>query len=398
MLNILRKNKENFIIKFILFLIIASFIIFFGSDTLKNRGDTGSGTVAVNGTVIPNRKIAYLASKRIDSQKKQYSKQYPAEFVNKIFNDDMKQRIYNATIEDLIVEETLRQHLAQFGLKAKPQKLSTTIEKLYYAYPLLPRIPEAWLGRLNSLEGLIDSKPSFTDQKNKPNFDSEGYISQVLPWYKRTFSSNLEQDLSNKIMETKFFESFDHLLTLNDKEIKRNYNIINTKFDFEVIKIAKNLKIPVTPKKEEKDSKAQNTKNKKIATKTIDTKKLSKSLFTNWKDGVDIKKTLKENKLQIKPEKSLNYMTLKRVFSGEEDIKNLKTLSNLTPKAPFPSQPLETENFYYLVRLTKKETPKAEDLTEENKNNLKKNLENQFSNVIRYSWINTLKEQTDFSK
>lgn len=199
MLTILRKYKENIVIKIILGFIALAFILFFGSSNLQQNNAPANVPAKVNGKNINGLKTNYLLNNQMEQLRNVFKDKVPEDFVN-----NMKASVINA----LINQELTNQELKKMGLQTTNLELAESIKK---------------------------NSQFYRDGK----FDIEYYNERFLPGYQLATGTSFEQEMMDEILTQKFFGTFDNLLELNSNEVQKIYQIENTKFKFALIKIKK---------------------------------------------------------------------------------------------------------------------------------------------------------------
>lgn len=199
MLTILRKYKENIVIKVMLGLIALAFILFFGSSNLGQNSAPANVPAKVNGKNINGLKTDYLMNSQMEKLREVFKDKVPEDFVN-----SMKGSIING----LINQELMNQELKKFGLQTTSSELVESIKK---------------------------NSQFYRDGK----FDIDYYNERFLPGYQLATGTSFETEMMDEINANKFFETFENLLELAPDEAQRQYQIDNTKFKFAVIKVKK---------------------------------------------------------------------------------------------------------------------------------------------------------------
>lgn len=337
MLNILRKHKENLMIKIILGLISIAFIFFFGSSTLRQGNTETNSPATVNGVRINATKAKYLLNVQMEQLREVFKDKVP---------DGFSQNMKSSVIANLINQELLRQELGKMGLKTTRVELASFIK---------------------------DSKQFYNNGK----FDMNYYQERFLPGYQLTVGSSFETDTMDDLMTEKFFQPFDNILNPSDKEIEQTNKLTNTKFKFSVVKI----------KKEQKENKEPDPYADSIGPSP---EEKAGRVLALWKSKKDISDSLKEYNLKQNDTEELSYSQLKSVFGGKADTKSIQILTSLSMETPFPSTYADVDNFYYVVKLVDVIKPLSE-LTEENLEGIKEKYQNDIVTDLKLSFIEDLR-------
>lgn len=199
MLTILRKYKENILIKVLLGLIALAFILFFGSSNIGQNSAPTNAPAKVNGKNINGTKTNYLMNNQMERLREVFKDKVPDEYLN---------IIKDSVINGLINQELTNQALGKFGLQTTTVELAESIK--------------------NNTQFYRDGK-----------FDIDYYNERFLPGYQLTTGSSFEKEMMDEINANKFFQTFENVLELAPDEAKRLHQVNNTKFKFELIKVKK---------------------------------------------------------------------------------------------------------------------------------------------------------------
>lgn len=195
-------------------------------------------------------------------------------------------------------------------------------------------------------------------------FDFDYYVNNFLPGFQYSRGISYERYVKDSLASQKLFAKFEAILSPTDKELEWQKKIRDTRFEFEVIKI-------------DKEDKA-----------------IAQKIFADWKAGRDIGDQLKKKKFRKTKTPKLTYTRLRTVFGGKADIEHLKTLTGLTKKHPFPTEPIKEGRFYYLVKMVNREQP-DEALTEEEKAELKQAYQDQITQALQNAYVQDLRENAE---
>ena len=378
MFEALKTRKNEIFLKILLVLISLSFIVFFGTGNLQQNGQKIQN-VEYKDIVVPGKKINYVASRVFEFQKSQATQTYPQEFVDKLYSPERYQNHFAQTQNQFLAQAKMKSKIADLGFKITPQDIGAVIYNVLVQNPFLPQRAEAWILQSGFFSYVFDK--DFKMPKEMPKFDAKVYKKQIKPWYKRTLGSDVENDLSQKLLEAKFLGSFANLYHAENSELDKFYAIQNTKYSFEVIKIAKTMTLPNSDKKAKKTDVKNNTDLKPI--------QIAQNIYKDWQAKKDIKKDLNLFKIKMVKKPNLVLGRLKTLIDDEENIALFKSLLKLTEKKPFLQKPFQSEDFIYLIKLTKKEMPEA--LTQKSREDFQKRFEQFKENQIFASWFNSLK-------
>lgn len=199
MLTILRKYKENVMIKIMLGLIALAFILFFGSANLGQNSAPANVPAKVNSKNINSTKTDYLINTQMEKLREIFKDKVPEDYVN---------TVRSSIINGLINQELTNQALKKFGLQTTPTELVESIK--------------------NNTQFYRDGK-----------FDIDYYNERFLPGYQLATGSSFEKELMDEINANKFFQTFENVLELAPDEAQRLHQVDNTKFKFELIKVKK---------------------------------------------------------------------------------------------------------------------------------------------------------------
>lgn len=345
MLDFLRKRKDSIIIKILFGIIILAFVVFFGSDTLRqSSGGQNPSPASVNGVEISGIKSSFLIDSQLEDLRNSVGGKITDSYVTMVRNN---------IVNSLINSELVRQNLAELGLAAPQDELKTTI-------------------------------------KNNPQFQQDGkfntdfYLNKFLPWYQLTRGTAYETDAREQLVIQKLTEQFDQISTFTGDEARRLHTIQNTKYRFAMIKIPAEKGVAGDALPKEIDVKE---------TPASAQKELADDTFVKWQKGEGLDEFLKKNQLEATKTRELRQTELKSVFDGTQDIPAIKALLGLTEKKPFPPSYFDVGDFYYLVKLEKL-TPAAKP-TPETVDETKAQLATQLANIIESAWIRDLRRQAD---
>lgn len=354
MLDFLRNKKDSWIIKIILGVIILAFVIFFGSDTLRQgSGNPYASPAKVNGVEINRIQFEREALTLAD--------RYGIDLNNHKEEDQQKHDfIFQMALNNLIQEELVLQDIKKLGLKTSKKELQNFILK---------------------------DPNTFDPETNK--FDFEWYRQEFLPDYKLRFGISYEKNISDNLLLQKLTSAIQKITaSLNQSsEIKQTYFLQNTKYNFSVIRVSQHP----DPKKEKLPKDIKETDEAPVFKDKATQKKLADQIFANWKKNQDITALLKKNDLRKKNTGELSLVQLKSVFDGQENLEDIKILINLSEKSPFPENYFTFDNFYYLVKLEKYIAPEKDPLDVE-LSTIKTTLSDQITDGLYSAWIQYLQK------
>lgn len=339
MLNFLRQNKDNFLIKIILGVITLSFAAFFGASSLAPSAPRGQAPATVNGEYISSKRFNSIVSDRLEQLQAQFKDQVPPNF---------SKTLGRQVLSQLINQELIHQELQKIGLK------TTTDELIEY----------------------VKKSPQF---QREGQFDLNFYEKRFLPGYQLSTGTSYEQDVMRELAQVKFFEEFQELVPADDKELENENWLSQAKLKFEVIAVPIADTLP-----EEKTGKEELTPKEK-AEKT----------FTLWKSGKNIDDWLKTHRLTKKETPELTYRRIKFIFGGKGETKHLKSAIALTKKDPFPDAPIKEGNYYYLIKLVDMKKPESRNLETEQLAKMKESYQKSVTAQLQNSYIKYLNNKAD---
>ena len=115
MLTSLRKNKENLMIKFVLLIITLSFVLYFGTSSLRSANQAPTNSVAtVNNESISSYKSDFFINSQLDQLKETFKDKLPEQYVVNVKNN---------IIQMLINQELISQTLNEFGIRVTENEL-----------------------------------------------------------------------------------------------------------------------------------------------------------------------------------------------------------------------------------------------------------------------------------
>lgn len=346
MLDFLRKRKDSIIVKILFGVIILAFIIFFGSDTLRqSSGGQNPSPASVNGVEISGLKTSFLVDSQLEELRNSVGGQIGDSYVGMVRNN---------IVNSLINSELVQQDLLELGLIATADELKNNIK----------------------------SNPQFQEDGK---FNTDFYLNKFLPWYQLTRGSNYENDAREQLAIQKIADQLDSASVFTDEEAKRLHKIQNTKYRFAVIKIPKEKGVT------EEDALPKEIDVKETGASTQ--KDLATETFAKWQKGEKLDELLKKNSLEESKTRELRQTELKAVFDGTQEIPAIKALLTLSEKKPFPSTYFEVGNFYYLVKLEKLSLatePSDQDLA-----TAKEQLSAELANTLQSAWLRDLRREAD---
>ena len=343
MLNFLRQNKENVVIKIVLLVIVLSYAIYFGTTSMQS----GSGNVQT---------AAFVNGEPISGQKAGYYIQQQMEQIKNIFKDNIPETIEQSTrqsvINSLINQELLAQELKKLGLVATKKELASQIK---------------------------------TNQQffNNGKFDINYYKERFLPGYQLTFGSNFEKDQLKSIAQNKFFDIFESVYSASEKEIALENKLKNTTFQYTVVKVSKAIEPQANEETKTMDSEDKTT---------LSAKEKAEKIHPLMKDGVMTAAILKDLSLKERKTGFLSYSQLNKVFDGNSGVDNIKNLLKLTKENPVPEKILENDTAFFVVKLTDTKSPSTDD---EGIEKVKTEVQQQLSRSLESSFISLLRSKAD---
>lgn len=351
MLEILRNKRNSLFIQILLGAIILSFIIFFGSSSLRDSNNVRNTTLAeVNGEPVSAAKAQLLIQNQLEQLKKNFKEDVPPQFQNVI-----EQNVINS----LISNKLLSQNAKKLGLTTPPEELRK----------------------------FIKDNPQF--QKDG-RFNAEYYIDRFLPGYRRLHGSSYEEDVKEDLATQKIIEEMASLYTPTEKQLQNLYQQQNTKYKFSIIKV----KTSVTPDEEKEEALPKELQDKKKEQTQLSQEEIANTILQDWKDGKNTKSLEEKYDVQKRETEPLSITQLASVYDGKEDVPALKKLTVLTEDAPFLADPIQLGSYYYLVKLEELQKPEP-FAGEEELEALKTAYQNELINSLQTAWIKDLRSKAE---
>ena len=356
MLDFMRRNKESFFVKFIMAFIILSFVVFFGSDTLRSGGaGTSASPAEVNGVAVNGKKALYQTAVRMD--------QFPGK-MEPARKKQFREFIYAQVVNSLINEELMNQNLYEMGITVSKKELQKDIT-------------------------------SKKISKKGDHFDKDYYFTRFLPWYLKSRGVPFEKDVRETLTREKVFGLMRSVFEPSAPELKKFYKLQNTSYVFSVIKVRKEkINLSLDDKNEPLPKELDG---KKDTDDKAAQKKLATSLYKKWKAGQKLDKDLKDNKLKQRKTQKLFLTRLKSVFDGSSNTELVKKLLKLSKKTPFLDDVVEEGRYFYLVKLEESNTPK-EKPEEKDLNRIKDLLQTNYANSLASAWVQDLRSRAEIDK
>lgn len=297
MLNFLRKNKENVLIKIVLGIILVSFAIYFGTTSLDRAAPNAQTAALVNGEPISAQKTSFYADQQLERMREIFKDEVPQDFVQ-----STRQTVLNT----LINQELIAQELLRLGITASKKELVDAIK----------------------------GSPQF---QNNGSFDADYYQNKFLPGYQITFGSNFERDQLKNLAQDKFFSLFENIFVVTEKEAKLEDDLTKTSRQFSVIKV---------PKDKKTDGAAERNQ--------------ALEIYQRLYSGKLVDDLLKKYNLIERRTAELSFSALNNVLDGKGSVENLKKLLAATKQKPLVEGVLEEDNALYVVKLIDLKEKKAE--------------------------------------
>lgn len=334
MLTFLRKRKDSWAVKGVLFFLALLFISFFGSSALRKNLGRPDAPASVNGHDINPQKFAYELKQRMDTMRTYFKDQIP---------DNITQMARDGIVNNLVNQELLNQELMSLGLVTSKAQLVAAIKE----------------------------NPQF--QENGA-FNADYYLNQFLPGYQLTTGTSYEVDAKQQLALQELFSHFDRVSNPDPAELKMQHKVNQTKYKFSVVKISKENKVA----KEESMPKPE---------------EMAEKVLALFKTGGDTKKLLEDlYQLKAKETAELSVTSLGSVFGGKENLDDIKVLYGLNKAHPVPDRYFDVDNTYYVVKLLDLKTESTEMTDEENQAAIKKYQEN-LSTALEGSLIKSLRSK-----
>ena len=345
MLTFLRENKENIVIKVFLGLLALSFVLYFGSDTLRQNGATASIVAEVNGEPISGQQYNYLLGQQIENMQRSYNMtEIP---------DNMRKMIEQSQLGSLINAKLLDQDVAKLGLQASDNQVAAKIKEL------------------------------FKDEDG--NFNRDYYLEQFRPGYKRAAGVSFEQELRRDLARQEIFASLDGVFNPVDQELKQLKMVNHAEKSYTVIKL----------RKQKGEVKAEGAEAPK-GPKTFD-KAFADNLLAKVKARKNIDKIIKDNNIIRRDTPALPLRRLKSVLDGDDTIANLKAIHGLEKTGQVVDSVIERDNFYYIVQLKaiEEHDHSEEELELEEQADGYKQA---WARALEAAWIESLRETADITE
>lgn len=336
MLTFLRKRKDSWAVKGVLFFLALIFISFYGSSALRKSLDRPDSPASVNGQEINPQKFSYELKQRLDGMRAYFKDKIPENIV---------QMTRDGIINNLVNQELLNAELLRLGLIVNNAQLVD----------------------------FIKDNPQF--QENGV-FNSGYYLKQFLPGYQLTTGTSYEAEAKRELAVQDLFAHFDKVLSPDPIESKAQHKVNNTKYKFSVVKIAKD------PEKTE-DAKQKST---------VAPQEMAEKILALFKAGADTTKTLESYHLKAKDTGELSVTSLSSVFGGKKNQDDIKVLYGLNKAHPVPEKYFEVDNTYYVVKLLDLKTNSAEMTEEESQAALGKYQE-RVSTALEAALIKSLRDK-----
>lgn len=333
MLTFLRKRKDSWAIKGVLFFLALLFISFYGSSALHKSLGRPDAPASVNGHDINPQKFAYELKQRMDTMRTYFKDQIP---------DNIAQMARDGIVNNLVNQELLNQELMSLGLVTSKAQLVAAI------------------------------KENRQFQENGV-FNADYYLNQFLPGYQLTTGTSYEVDAKQQLALQELFSHFASILNSDPAELKTQQRVNQTKYKFSVVKISKENKVAkeeAMPKPEE----------------------MAEKVLALFKTGGDTKKLLDLYQLKAKDTAELSVTSFGSIFGGKENKSDIKVLYGLNKTRPVPDHYFDVDNTYYVVKLLDLKIEDTEMTDEENQAAIKKYQES-LSTALEASLIKSLRDK-----
>lgn len=340
MLTFLRKHKDGWAVKGMLFFFALLFISFFGSSALRKSLDRPNSPATVNGQEINPQKFAYELKQRMDNMRTYFKDKIPENIV---------QMARDGIVNNLVNQELLNAELSRLGLVVSNAELAA----------------------------FIKDNPQFQENGG---FNADYYLNQFLPGYQLTTGLSYEVEAKRELAAQDLFTQFDNILKPDSTELKAEHKLNNTKYKFSVVKISKG--------NEDKGVDAKD--------KVIDPQETASKVLALFKKGGDTTKALEVYNLKAKDTAELGITSLSSVFGGKENLDDIKILYGLSKAHPVPDKYFEVDNHYYIVKLLDIKTDSSEMTDEESQAAIKKYQEN-ISTALEAALIKSLRDKAKIS-
>lgn len=346
MLDLLRKNKDSWAVKFLLGAMALMFVFFFGSETMRDPGDSprfAGSPATVNGVELSGQKANFIVESQLNELGKQFNGEVPANFAQM-----MRQNI----VTSLVNAELAAQDVKRMGLGTSSEELKDHIKK----------------------------DPQF--QENGA-FSRDFYLEKFRPWYQLTRGVSYENEARDQLAVAKVTGIFDTVLEPSPAYLEKTHKIKNTTYKFSVIKIrTKSNAGDVLPKKLEEDKSAEETGK-------AEQKALADKIYAAWKSDAKMDELLKEHKLKIQDTGEVDASRIETVLDGKDDLPALQRLLALEPGAPFPESYFDEGTYYYLIKLAELKPAEAKPTADELEA-LKDEYRQTLAQDLEASWIQDL--------
>lgn len=346
MLTVLRKHRDNILIKIVLGLITLSFAAFWGVSSLSPSQQRVNAPAYVDGEPISPAKFGYLVNSQTEQVKSQFKDQLPPDF---------ERGIQSNVMNTLINQKLISLELKKIGLVTTEDELADAIK----------------------------TSPQF---QRDGKFDFDYYQKRFLPGYRLSTGISYEVDTQQQLAMQKFFEQISNPIEPTEEELKDEAYIQSVTFKFDVITV------PVRDASQVDKSETDTADLQKNA------ETLATDLLTKWKsNSAEVENIIKDKKLNRKETPELNYRKIKFVFGGKGSVENLKSVVSLTKDAPFVPAPLLEGNYYYIVKLVEKTEDASEEKQAELVKEIKSAYQEQLTGSLQGAYIKSLRDKAQIS-
>lgn len=316
MLNQMRQHSQSWVLKFILAIIIVSFILFWGSQDPGQGSRDSRSYATVNGYTV--------SAQRVENQLKNSDQiqDWEAQFGGKVpdFLVNMERK---KIVEQIITQTLVNTWLTQSGLKISKMELMESVKKI----------------------------PGFQDENG---FNYKQYV-KTNERYAQSLGVSLEETIKNDLLTDKLIDPLRAAFPANKDETAKLQNLRNELYSFAVIKIRKDA----PPEKPKMDDKKENEGvNDDEDKKEGYGEDLAKQVLANWQKKADMKKILEDNKLKITESGEMDILNLKQLLNGTNEPSHFKKIAGLSKAKPFVDEPLLAGSHYYLIKFLDKKSAK----------------------------------------